>query len=86
MIGGGKAAGKEACQRLRTFDQRVYSLAPVRGLRIGGKVGEMIFGLRVDLFTCLLKQRLLEAAIAELAGEVADRWEEPAGDGNDPVK
>ncbi len=52
-ICGRKPAGEEAGQWLRTFDQRGYSLATVRGLWIGGKIGEMIFHLGIDLFTRL---------------------------------
>ena len=85
-ICGGESAREEARQRLRTLDQRIYSLVLVRGLRIGSKVGEVTFRLREDLFPCLLKHRLLEAAIVQFAGEVADGGELSAGHGDDPVE
>ena len=61
---GGEPAGEQTHQRLRAFDQRLHSLVAVVTFRVGGKVGQVLFCLRIDLFPCLLEQRLIEAAIA----------------------
>src|SRR5271167_3764184 len=83
---GCKPAGQYAHQRLWTFDQRTYSLVTVRGVRMGGEIIQVAFRLSIDLSSCLLKQWLIEATIAQFAGEVADRRKQPTGDRDHAVK
>src|SRR6516165_10496967 len=49
-------------------------------------MGQVIFHFRVDLLPCLLKQWLIEVAIAHLPGQIADARKEPAGHRDQPVE
>src|SRR5271166_3487550 len=83
---GCKPAGQDARDRLWTFDQRTYSLVAVCGVRIGGEVIQVAFSLCIDLFSCLLKQWLIETTIAQFAGEVAHGWKQPTSDRDHAVQ
>ncbi len=70
-----EAAGEQVLQRLRAGDQgghAAFALGPVRpGVRPGVQLGEVVEHLLVDPLPGPLQQRLLEVAVAHLAGEVA---------------
>ena len=58
----------------------------IRGIGIGSQVIEVFLHLLVDLLACLLKQRLVEVAIAHFPREVGDCGEKPIGEGGHPVE
>src|SRR5690242_12222986 len=83
---GGKSAGEEPHERLWTLHQSGYSLVTVRRFRIGAKGSQMMFHMRVNLLAGALEGGLIEAAVAQLLGHVADAGEGSTGNRDQAVE
>ena len=71
---------------MRTLDQGCNLLTKIHRVWIGSKVREVLFRLRVDLPSGPFKHRVLEAAIAHFASQIADRGEQPTSGVDQPAK
>src|SRR5215469_2993085 len=56
------------------------------GVVSGGQCRKMLLGLPIDFAACTLKQRLVEVAVADFAGQIADGRKLTSGDRYDPIE
>src|ERR1700752_582280 len=65
--------GEEARKKLRTIDQGADPGTAVGSVGICRQICEMLFRLLVHIAPRPLKQRLIEVAVADFPGKIADR-------------